>query len=128
MMRPLMIAACLALTSAVAFADEPNQEPAATTPAATTAPAAAAPAKKGDAAAGKQLTYTCQGCHGVTGYKNAYPNYHVPRIGGQSEQYLLNALTEYKKGSRKHPTMQAQAQSFSDQDIANIAAYLSTLK
>jgi len=127
MMRPLMIAACLALTSTVAFADEPKQEPAATTPAATTAPAAAAPAK-GDAAAGKQLTYTCQGCHGVTGYKNAYPNYHVPRIGGQSEQYLLNALTEYKKGSRKHPTMQAQAQSFSDQDIANIAAYLSTLK
>jgi len=127
MMRPLMIAACLALTSSVAFADEPKQEPAATTPAATTAPAAAAPAK-GDAVAGKQLTYTCQGCHGVTGYKNAYPNYHVPRIGGQSEQYLLNALTEYKKGSRKHPTMQAQAQSFSDQDIANIAAYLSTLK
>lgn len=128
MMRPLMIAACLALTSAVAFADEPKQEPTATTPAATTAPAAAAQAIKGDATAGKQLTYTCQGCHGITGYKNAYPSYHVPRIGGQSEQYLLNALTEYKKGSRKHPTMQAQAQSFSDQDIANIAAYLSTLK
>lgn len=129
MMRPLMIAACLALTTAVAFADEPKQEPATTT-AATPAPAAAAPAAaptiKGDAAAGKQLVYTCQGCHGVTGYKNAYPSYHVPRIGGQSEQYLLNALTEYKKGTRKHPTMQAQAQSFSDQDIANIAAYLSS--
>ena len=71
---------------------------------------------------GKQLTYTCQGCHGITGYKNAYPSYHVPKIGGQSAQYLLNALTEYKKGTRKHPTMQAQAQSFSDQDIADIAA------
>jgi cytochrome c553 len=135
MMRPLMIAACLALTTAVAFADEPKQEPATTTaasntvatPAPTAAPAAA-PVIKGDAAAGKQLTYTCQGCHGITGYKNAYPSYHVPRIGGQSEQYLLNALTEYKKGTRKHPTMQAQAQSFSDQDIANIAAYLSTVK
>jgi len=134
MMRPLMIAACLALTTAVAFADEPKQD-AATTAAATPAPAAtaaapaAAPAAlKGDATAGKQLTYTCQGCHGITGYKNAYPSYHVPRIGGQSEQYLLNALTEYKKGTRKHPTMQAQAQSFSDQDVANIAAYLSTLK
>jgi len=129
MMRPLMIAACLALTTAVAFADEPKQEPAATTTAATPAPAAtAAPAIKGDSAAGKQLTYTCQGCHGITGYKNAYPSYHVPRLGGQSEQYLLNALGEYKKGTRKHPTMQAQAQSFSDQDIANIAAYLSTIK
>jgi cytochrome c553 len=128
MMRPLTIAACLALTTAVAFADELKQEPATPT-AATPAPAAAtAPSPKGDAAAGKQLTYTCQGCHGITGYKNAYPSYHVPKIGGQSEQYLLSALTEYKKGTRKHPTMQAQAQSFSDQDIADIAAYLSTLK
>ena len=65
----------------------------------------------GSAERGKELTYTCQGCHGVTGYKNAYPNYHVPRIGGQSPQYLVNALTEYKEGKRKHPTMQAQAQT-----------------
>ena len=92
-----------------------------------TATAQTAPAQ-GDAARGRQLTYTCQGCHGVTGYKNAYPNYHVPRIGGQSQGYLLNALTEYKQGTRKHPTMQAQAQSFSDQDLADIAAYLSSLK
>ncbi|WP_460761653.1 c-type cytochrome [Lysobacter fragariae] len=128
-MRPLTIAACLALlASAVAFADEPKQEPAATTATPAAAPAAAtatAPAAKGDADKGKQLTYTCQGCHGITGYKNAYPSYHVPRIGGQSVTYLTNALTEYKKGNRKHPTMQAQAQSFSDQDIADIAAYLS---
>ena len=97
--------------------------------AAPTAPAPAAPvALKGDAARGKQLTYTCQGCHGVTGYKNAYPNYHVPKIGGQSAEYLSNALTEYRKGTRKQPTMQAQSQSFSDQDIADIAAFLSTLK
>ena len=77
---------------------------------------------------GKEIAFTCLGCHGITGYKNAYPNYHVPRIGGQSQQYLVNALTEYKKGTRKHPTMQAQATSFSDEDIAAIAAYLSSLK
>ncbi len=82
-------------------------------------------APSGDAARGKPLTYTCQGCHGITGYKNAYPNYHVPRIGGQSAKFLQNALMEYRTGARKHPTMQAQAQSFSDQDIADIAAYLS---
>ena len=52
----------------------------------------------------------------------------MARIGGQSQQYLVNALTEYKKGTRKHPTMQAQASSFSDQDIADIAAFLSELK
>ncbi|MFN3311760.1 MAG: c-type cytochrome, partial [Thermomonas sp.] len=39
-----------------------------------------------------------------------------------------NALNEYRNGNRKHPTMQAQAQSFSEQDIADIAAYLSSLK
>ncbi|MBW8824391.1 MAG: cytochrome c [Xanthomonadales bacterium] len=89
---------------------------------------APATAVKGDAAKGKDLAYTCQGCHGITGYKNAYPNYHVPMIAGQSEQYLHNALMDYKAGKRKHPTMQAQAQSFSDQDLANLAAYLSSLK
>jgi len=90
---------------------------------------AATPAfAKGDAKVGKQLAYTCTGCHGIAEYKNAYPNYRVPKIGGQSEQYLVAALTEYKKGERNHPTMTAQAQSFSDQDIANIAAYLSSLK
>ena len=129
MMRPLMIAACFALTSVAtaASAQEAAQAPA---PAAAAAPAAApTPAAiKGNADKGRQLTYTCQGCHGVTGYKNAYPNYHVPKIGGQSSEYLVNALTEYKKGARKHPTMQAQSQSFSDQDIADIAAFLSTLK
>jgi cytochrome c553 len=82
----------------------------------------------GSAEKGKPLSYTCQGCHGVTGYKNAYPTYSVPKITGQSAEYLANALLEYRKGTRKHPTMQAQAQSFSEQDIADIAAYLSSLK
>lgn len=125
MMRPLMIAACLFLTTAASAASaQETQAPAAPAAAATPAPTAA----KGNADKGRQLTYTCQGCHGVTGYKNAYPNYHVPKIGGQSAEYLSNALTEYRKGTRKHPTMQAQSQSFSDQDIADIAAFLSTLK
>jgi cytochrome c553 len=98
-------------------------------PAPAAAPTAAAPAAPtGRSDEGRLLAYTCQGCHGVTGYKNAYPNYHVPKIGGQSVQYLTQALTEYRKGTRKHPTMEAQAQSFSDQDIADLAAYLSSLK
>jgi cytochrome c553 len=93
-----------------------------------TAFAAQAQTPAGSADKGKQLAYTCQGCHGVTGYKNAYPTYSVPKITGQSAEYLANALNEYRKGARKHPTMQAQAQSFSEQDIADIAAYLSSLK
>jgi cytochrome c553 len=126
MIRPLLLASCLTLaTTALAQTPAPAPE---TAPAAAPAPAASTATPVGDAGRGKELTYTCQGCHGVTGYKNAYPNYHVPMIGGQSQQYLVNALTEYKQGARKHPTMQAQASSFSAQDIADIAAYISSLK
>ena len=135
MMRPLPLAACLALVTALPFAAvaqdaaQPAAAPATTeaAPAAPAAPAAAG-ALVGDPKTGHQLTYTCQGCHGITGYKNAYPNFKVPLIGGQSAEYLAQALHEYRDGTRKHPTMQAQAQSFSDQDIADIAAFLSTLK
>jgi len=111
MMRPLPIAACLALSFIAA------------SPAALAQQAVA----DGNAESGRTLTYTCVGCHGIEGYKNAYPHYHVPMIGGQSTQYLVNALTEYRNGTRKHPTMAVQAQSFSDQDIADIAAFLSGL-
>jgi len=90
-------------------------------------PLFAADAAKGDIAAGHELAYTCHGCHGVTGYKNAYPNYHVPRITGQNYDYLVNALTEYKKGERAHPTMRAQGESLSDADIRNLSAYLASL-
>lgn len=82
---------------------------------------------EGDKAAGRSLVYTCAGCHGVPGYTNAYPQYPVPKIAGQNEQYIVNALHEYKAGDRKHPTMNAQAESLSDADIDNIAAYLSSL-
>lgn len=133
MMRPLTIAASLALTTALAFAPSRAQDEAVTPPPAEEAPAAEATAAtpavlQGDAGKGRMLTYTCQGCHGITGYKNAYPSYKVPKIGGQSAEYLSNALHEYQQGTRKHPTMQAQAQSFSDQDIADITAFLSSLK
>jgi cytochrome c553 len=85
-------------------------------------------AAKGDAKKGKSLSYTCTGCHGINEYKNAYPSYHVPKIGGQNEAYIVAALTAYSKGERNHPTMSAQARSFSTNDIADIAAYISLQK
>ncbi len=130
-MRPQPLAACLALVVFLTFggaAANPQSDPAAPTEAPAPAPASTAPAITGNPANGRVLVYTCQGCHGITGYKNAYPSFRVPKIGGQSAQYLTQALTEYRQGKRKHPTMQAQAQSFSDQDIADIAAFLSSLK
>jgi len=130
MMRPLPFAVCLALAATLPMAalTAPQQSaPPVDAPAPAAEPAAPA-TPTGNAEAGRTLSYTCQGCHGVTGYKNAYPSYHVPRIGGQSSEYLVQALTEYREGKRKHPTMQAQSQSFSEQDIADLAAYLSSLK
>ena len=82
---------------------------------------------EGDKAVGRTLVYTCAGCHGVPGYSNAYPDYPVPKIAGQNEQYIINALNEYKSGDRTYPTMAAQAQSLSEQNIKDIAAYLSSL-
>lgn len=129
-MRPQPLAACLALVvflpfgGASATPSVPPAAPATPAPTAAAAPRSAHRQPVQRPLAGLYLS----GCHGVTGYKNAYPSYRVPKIGGQSSQYLTQALTEYRQGKRKHPTMQAQAQSFSEQDIADISAYLSTLK
>ncbi|MEE4216395.1 MAG: cytochrome c [Xanthomonadales bacterium] len=81
----------------------------------------------GDIEAGKLKSYTCSGCHGIPGYKNVYPTYHVPKIGGQNVAYLEAALKAYRDGERQHSTMQLQAESLSDQDIADISAYFSSL-
>lgn len=78
----------------------------------------------GDAAAGKQKTWTCEGCHGIPDYRTAYPEvYSVPKLGGQSAGYIVKALQDYRSGSRKNTTMRAIAAKLSEQDIADIAAY-----
>ncbi len=87
------------------------------------APAAFA---QGNAEAGRIKADTCLGCHGIPKYNNAYPTYRVPKIGGQPAAYLALALKAYRNGERPHGTMHAQAASMSDEDIADIAAYLST--
>jgi cytochrome c553 len=81
----------------------------------------------GDAERGKSLAYTCLGCHGIEGYRNAYPSYRVPKLGGQKAAYLTIALQGYRNGTRQHPTMSAQAASLSDQDIADAVTYLASL-
>ena len=78
----------------------------------------------GDYDAGKIKAYTCTGCHGIVGYKNTYPTYHVPRIGGQNMEYLVIALQGFKSGERQHKTMNLQSEALSDQDIEDIAVYL----
>jgi cytochrome c553 len=83
---------------------------------------AASPA--GDAAAGQTKTQMCSGCHGIAGWRTAYPEvYGVPKIGGQHPAYIVKALQEYKAGDRTHPSMRAIAASLSDKDMADLAAY-----
>jgi cytochrome c553 len=69
----------------------------------------------------------CIGCHGIPDYKASFPEvYRVPMIAGQGAKYIVSALTQYKKGDRKHPTMRGIAASLSDQDMADLAAFYST--
>ena len=79
----------------------------------------------GDPVKGRVKAYMCMGCHGIPGWSNPYPDYRVPKLGGQHAQYIVSALKEYKSGARKHPTMHAQAWALSDQDMEDIAAFLS---
>jgi cytochrome c553 len=81
---------------------------------------------EGDAKAGSVKAIPCMGCHAIPGYSNAYPTYHVPRVGGQRPEYIVAALKAYKAKERSHPTMQAQAASLSEDDMKNIAAYFSS--
>jgi cytochrome c553 len=81
-------------------------------------------AQTGDAAAGRKIAAMCIGCHGMPGYQATFPEiYKVPKIAGQTKEYLVVALNAYKKGERKHPTMRGVSISLSDADMANLAAY-----
>ena len=78
----------------------------------------------GDAANGQNKAAMCIGCHGIPGYRASFPEIHqVPMISGQGAKYIASALTAYKKGERKHPTMRGIAASLSEQDIADVSAF-----
>ncbi|MDH4449752.1 MAG: c-type cytochrome [Rhodoferax sp.] len=86
--------------------------------------AAHAEGVQGDVQAGAKKNAMCIGCHGIVGYQASFPEIHkVPKISGQSGKYIATALNAYKKGERKHPSMKGIADSLSDQDIADLAAY-----
>lgn len=81
-----------------------------------------------DAERGSHKVAMCQGCHQIEGYQADFPIvYKVPKISGQDAAYLVSALTEYRAGDRKFPTMRAIAAPLTDEDIADIAAYYSKL-
>ena len=107
-MKKLSILPHLAVTAVLAFAGSVAQ----------------ADEVKGNAAAGNAKVWLCVGCHSIPDYRADYPLvYKVPMIGGQNAAYIATALTAYKKGERKHPTMRSIAASLSDQDMADIGEY-----
>jgi cytochrome c553 len=82
----------------------------------------------GDAAAGQAKAAVCAACHGPDGIA-VIPGY--PNIKGQNEQYIVSSIKSYKDGQRTGglaAVMQAQASLLSEADIANLAAYYSSLK
>ncbi len=81
----------------------------------------------GDPKRGRVLAETCGGCHAIPGYRNAYPSFRVPMLGGQHPEYIVLALKAYKSGQRPHLTMQAQAAGLSEQDMQDLAAYFAGL-
>jgi len=79
---------------------------------------------QGDAKAGETKIAMCIGCHGIKGYQASFPEvYKVPKISGQNAKYIVASLNAYKQGERKHPSMRGIAQSLTDQDMADLAAY-----
>ena len=81
---------------------------------------------KGDAKAGQAINAMCIGCHGIKGYQASFPEvYKVPMISGQNAKYIVSALTAYKKGERKHPTMRGISETLTEQNMADLGAYYS---
>ena len=110
-MLRLLAAAALVLASPLALAQQKGEA-------------------KGDAdAAHRNKIAMCIGCHGIPGYKTAFPAvYHVPMIAGQQPGYIISALKAYRSGERSHPSMRGIAASLSDQDMADLAAYYGVAK
>lgn len=103
----------LAVACATAWAQAPAAQPAAATK----------PAPAGAKSIEAKVAM-CIGCHGIKGYQASFPEVHkVPMISGQGAKYIAAALNAYRTGERRHPTMRGIAESLSERDIADIAAY-----
>jgi cytochrome c553 len=75
-----------------------------------------------DIAAGRQKAQACIACHGEGGRST---NPQFPKLAGQVEDYLAQAIKSYKTGGRKNVIMQSMVATLSEQDINDLAAYFS---
>src|SRR3954462_7896428 len=91
---------------------------------ALSAPAFAQDKDKHERAGVENQHALCIGCHGIPGYKTAFPDvYHVPKIAGQQPAYIAAALKAYKSGARSHPSMRGIAASLNEEQMKELAEY-----
>ena len=133
--RPAVLGSAMALVFALsasaAMAQDAKPETAApaaastaaAAPAAPAVAAAEAPAKPGDATAGQAKAAVCGACHGMDG-NSADAQY--PKLAGQSEQYIVRQLTDFKAGKRQNPIMMGMAAPLSTQDMHDVGAYFAS--
>jgi cytochrome c553 len=79
----------------------------------------------GNAKNGRQKALQCQTCHGLDGLSKLP---EAPHIAGQPEPYLIKSMTDFKNGTRQNDMMTFVAKELSDQDIADLAAYYSSIE
>ena len=79
-----------------------------------------------DAAAGKDKSAACGGCHMPDG-NSMVPTF--PKLAGQGSKYIAKQLADFKANTkRQDPVMLGMAAALSEQDAADIAAYFSSQK
>lgn len=84
----------------------------------------AAQAAAQDVARGEAKATDCVACHGALGIS---PNPLFPNLAGQNGAYVQLQLEKFKKGERYHPLMTPVAESLSQQEINDLAAYYSSI-
>lgn len=84
----------------------------------------AGPSRAADAASGRALAGGCQVCHGLDG-RGTNPT--IPNIGGQSAQYLVKQLEDYREGRRTNEQMSIIAEGLDDAMIADLAAWYASV-
>ncbi|TAL73641.1 MAG: cytochrome c4 [Rhodanobacter sp.] len=117
--------ATAASTPAPAGTAAPAAAATAAAPAVAAAPATAEASKPGDPKVGQTKATACAACHGADG-NSTDPQY--PKLAGQSEQYIVRQLENFKSQKRKNAIMFGMASTLSTQDMHDIAAYFSSQK
>ncbi len=81
-------------------------------------------AAAGNTEAGATKAVVCQACHGANGNST---NPQWPSLAGLGADYIVEQLQEFKEGRRNNPIMMPMAAALSADDMADVAAYFSSL-